>query len=264
MSLIRKILYDPRVRDVDVDDNDLLILHRQILLDKPMMRHVFEDFYDEMINCRDQYLCKSGSEIELGSGAGFFKSILPSLITSDIRKGEHIDCVLDAQDMSLEDNSVRCIYAINVFHHIPSPQLFFSELIRVCKTGGGCILIEPHSGPVSSFIHSKIHKDEYFNKTEEGWNNVNINGPLSGANQALAHNIFERDKEQFKKLYGESLEIVEIKPLTNGLRYILSGGVNFRQLAPSFIEPLLRIIEWGLSPLSNWLSLHQIIVIRVK
>jgi hypothetical protein len=60
-------------------------------------------------------------------------------------------------------------------------------LLRVLVPGGGCVLIEPHSGPLSSIVHKRLHKDEYFDPDESGWKNDKIRGPLSGANQALAH-----------------------------------------------------------------------------
>jgi hypothetical protein len=42
----------------------------------------------------------------------------------------------------------------------------------------------------------------------------------------------------------------------------MSGGVNFRQLAPSAIEPLLVRSERLAKPLSRHWSLHQATVIR--
>ena len=261
-SWIRNFLYDPRVRDMDVDDAQLLAIHRQILFEKPIMRHVFEDFYREMSSRCDSYFQVSGQEIELGSGAGFFKKVRPQLVTSDVRQGPHIERVLDAQALDLPDNSVRCVYAINMFHHLPEPGKFFSELIRVLVPGGGCILIEPHHGPVSAAIHSRLHKDERFDPQAQLWNNPEVDGPLSGANQALAYIVFHRDRARFLEQYGKELELLETPVLKNGMRYILSGGVNFRQLIPTAAEPLVKGVEWLLTPISYWTSLHQMIVLK--
>jgi ubiquinone/menaquinone biosynthesis C-methylase UbiE len=81
---------------------------------------------------------------------------------------------LDAQAMNLADNTVRCIYAINVFHHLPDPDLFLVELVRVLQPGGGCILIEPHCGFVSSLVHRHLHSDEYFDPDAPEWRTVEI------------------------------------------------------------------------------------------
>jgi len=49
INWLRNVLYDPRARGVNVDEDQSLTIHRQILLEKPLMRHVFEDFYVEMM-----------------------------------------------------------------------------------------------------------------------------------------------------------------------------------------------------------------------
>jgi len=261
---IRGWLYEPKVNGIDVDDNVLLSIHKEVLTKKPLLKSAFETFYRDMMKYCDSLLTTSGSEIELGSGAGFFKSLRPKLITSDIRKSPTIDIELDAQNMSLPDDSVRCIYAINVFHHLPNPDQFFSELCRVLKPGGGCILIEPHIGFSSALLHTYLHSDEQFLPDAKSWNTTDIAGPLSGANQALAYIIFERDFDRFNSLYGEQLEIAYQGYLLNALRYLFSGGLNFRQLLPSMFEPILRTLEFICKPLARYWSLHQIIVIRKR
>lgn len=262
ISRLRNWLYDPRVRDVNVDDESMLELHAAIHAEKPMLRSTFSSFYDIMLECNERHLSGDGMEIELGSGVGFFKERRTEVITSDVRHATHIDRVLDAQDMDVPDNSVRCIYAINVFHHLPDPNRFFSELSRVLVEGGGCILIEPHNGLASATLHRLLHKDERFEPDEAEWFNHHIAGPLSGANQALAHIVFTRDLLAFKAQYGEKLTVVHQGYVLNGIRYLLSGGLNFRQLAPTFTIPIICMIEKLMSPFSRFWSLHQVIVIR--
>ena len=264
LDSLRRWLYEPRVRNVDVDSIALLALHNSILCEKPLLRSAFETFYKEMAGLCDRYLSGSGIEVELGSGAGFFKILRPGLITSDVRIGPNIDIELDAQSMALNDASVRCIYAINVFHHLPDPQLFFNELIRVLEIGGGCILIEPHGGFCSALLHSHLHDDEHFDTTASGWCTAGIGGPLSGANQALAHIVFQRDLQRFNQLYGAQLEIIHHGYIANALRYLISGGLNFRQLSPSFMKWPLIILETLLQPLARHCSLHQIIVLQKR
>jgi SAM-dependent methyltransferase len=261
---VRQWLYEPKVRGVNVDDNVLLGIHSDVLREKQLLRSAFETFYRDMAALCDRFFSVKGLEVELGTGAGFFKSLRPVLITSDIRKGLHIDMELDAQAMNLADSTERCIYAINVFHHLPDPDLFLAELARVLQPGGGCILIEPHNGFVSSLLHRHLHSDEHFDPEAPGWRTAEIGGPLSGANQAMAYIVFQRDLARFEDTHVAQLEIVHRGYELNALRYLLSGGVNFRQIFPSFVSHLLALLEELASPLARYWSLHQVVVIRKR
>ena len=262
LSRFRNWLYESSVKGVEVDDQKLLEIHADVLRRKPLLRSAFMSFYRDMINKSDALLTGKGLEIELGSGAGFFREFRPNLITSDVRIGKHIDRVLDAQHMDIPDGTVRCIYAINVFHHLPDPKKFFSELERVLVKGGGCILVEPHSGFASALLHRYLHTDERFDPDEKNWDNPEIRGPLSGANQALAHIVFNKDRGLFERLYGDSLEIASVTYVDNSLRYLLSGGLNFRQLVPTWMNGALMAVERLGKPVGRFWSLHQVIVIR--
>jgi SAM-dependent methyltransferase len=264
LDQIRNYLYEPRVRGVDVDDNRLLDIHRQVLLRKPLLKSAFETFYRDMADLSDRLLAKDGLEVELGTGAGFFKSIRPQLITSDIRRAPNIDMELDAQAMSFKSETVRCVYAINVFHHLPDPDLFFRELMRVLVPGGGCVLVEPHAGFASASLHRKLHVDEHFDPEAPGWTTAAIGGPLSGANQALSHIVFERDRKRFDELYGSTLNIVHRGYELNALRYLLSGGLNFRQLVPGMLGGPIRLLERLGKPVAKHWSLHQATVIQKR
>ena len=264
INTVRKFLYDPMVRDVNVDDNSLLEIHRRILREKPLMKSTFETFYRDMADACDRFFKVDGTEVELGTGVGFFKTLRPKLVTSDVRKGPNIDIELDAQKMELRDQSVRCFYAINVFHHLPDPEGFFEELKRVLLPGGGCILIEPSGSFVSGLLHRYLHTDEHFDLSAKGWKTANIEGPMSGANQALSHIVFHRDMERFEELYGSELEVVCQGYELNGLRYLISGGLNFRQLLPSFMDRPLKSLESSGRFLASKWALHEMIVIRKK
>jgi SAM-dependent methyltransferase len=262
IKLLQNILYEPYISNVDVNSYNLLKLHKKILTNKKLLRSAFISFYREMILLSNKFINEAGEEIELGSGAGFFKKLRKNLKTSDIRSGHDSDLQIDAQKMNLDSNSIRCIYAINVFHHLQEPEKFLSELCRVLKKGGGAILIEPHNGFFSAFLHKHMHKDERYDANDKNWKNKRITGPLSGANQALSYIVFERDLERFNRLYGKRLSIVYKGYVLNSLRYFFSGGLNFRQLLPSFSEPLLIFFEKIGKPIARHWSLHQIIVIK--
>lgn len=261
-KLIQKFLLHPSLKEVDIDDNRRIEIHNKILSSKKMMKDVFEEFYRHCLESSENYFCKDGLELEIGSGVSFFKSIHPKLITSDIIPAKHLDLLIDAQNMhQIEDNSLKAIYAINVFHHFSSPRLFFNELMRVLKPGGGCVLIEPYYGLFASQFYKHIHSTEHFNPNQKNWESEQEMGVMTNANQALSYIVFVRDKNIFQSEYP-NLEIILNKPLDNYLRYLFSGGLNFRQILPYYCNYSLIAIEKILIPVKKQISLHNLIIIR--
>jgi SAM-dependent methyltransferase len=262
LKRIRTYLAEPRLAGKNPDTEEFLDLHRQILEEKPMMNAVFAEFYDACINIDEKYFSGNGKRVEIGAGVSFFKKIYPQIITTDIKRADYLDMVVDALNMPFENGSVRAIYGINCFHHFPDPNQFFKELIRVLNSGGGCVLIDPYHGPLAKAFYKNVFDTEGFDVAQPSWKNDSL-GVMMNANQALSYIVFTRDKKQFETQYPE-LELVKQYPLKNYVRYLLSGGLNFRQLLPSFLSPLLKLVEWLLSPLSKVFGLHHIIIIRKR
>ncbi len=264
MQILKKIirfLADPRLKGIDVDSDELVKVHRQIMIEKPMMNEVFKGFYDQCMDFDNQYFTGTGQRIEIGAGVSFFKDVYPEIISTDIKEAENLDRVLNAQDMDLEDNSVRAFYGLNCFHHFPQPRTFFKELERSLHSGGGCVLIEPYYGPVAAKMYKNLFDTEIFEINQKEWESDS--GFMNGANQALSYMVFVRDRLQFEKEF-RGLEIVEIKVMNNYMRYLISGGLNFRSLLPSFLSPIIRFKEFLFRPLNRFLGLHYAIVIRKK
>lgn len=264
IAALRNYLIDPRMREVNADSDERVSVHRRILSEKVLMRNVFREFYDTCLgNCKN-YFCSDGLEIEIGAGISFFKKIYPKLIVTDVVPGPAVEMVLDAQGMTeIGDSSVRGIYALNCFHHLERPRDFFQELKRVLKPGGGVVMIEPYYGLCAKPFYRNLHKSEHFNPDQQNWEASGQMGVMSNANQALSYIVFVRDRKMFETEFPE-LEIILITPLQNYLRYLLSGGLNFRQLVPDFFEGFIKFIEAMLKPVSHITALHYMIVIRKR
>ncbi len=258
---LRNFLKEPATRALDVNAPDMTVSHREVLLKKRMLRQLFQGFYAQCRALDVQYFgdCP-GRRLEIGSGSSIIQEFWPDVVTSDIKPLPFVDLVVDAQDMDLEDESLRTVYGINVFHHLPDPRAFFREILRVVKPGGGAILIEPYHGPVARRLFTRLHDCEGFDLTAPQWENGAQTGPCRGTNQALSGIIFDRDREQFRREFPD-LELVADRPHTH-LSYFLSGGVNFRQLVPDFLGPAVRLAEGLLAPLNRWIALQHTIVLR--
>ena len=254
-----KLYEDPRLKNVDYDSDDLLKIHGTILEEKKAMNNVFSHFYNRCMDIDKKMFIGTGKKIEIGAGVSFMKKLYPDVMVTDVKKADHLDGVVDAQNMNLENSSVRAIYGINCFHHFPEPELFFNELNRVLINGGGCILIDPYYGPLAEFLYAKLFKTETFDKFQKDWGNSS--GVMVGANQALSYIVFVRDRETYCSKFP-NLKIIYTERLNNYLEYLVSGGLNFKQLIPDNFFPIIKFIEFLLTPLSKFFALHHIVVIK--
>jgi SAM-dependent methyltransferase len=261
-AALRRLLMEPRVRDLDLDSPESAVAHRAVLQEKTMLRELFESFYRDFRAMDQRYFgSATGRRLEIGSGASFMAQIFPDVITSDVKRLPFVDCVARAEQLPFPASSLRAVYAINVFHHFPQPRAFLRELSRVLSPGGGAVLIEPYYGPAARLLFKSLHQTEGFDPAGP-WDTPAQSGPMSNANQALSYIVFKRDRRIFEQEFpGLILEVD--RPHTH-LLYLLSGGVNFRQLVPDGLTPLIKLAERVLAPLNPLLALQHTIVLRKR
>ena len=255
------IFKEPELLDVNVDSIEFLNSQRMVLKRKDQFKRVLIEFYQRIVNIKQKCFKVDGRIIEIGSGISFLNEYIPTLEKTDIKPDPALDRTLDAMNMDLPNSSTKLLIGINCFHHFPDAKKFFTECIRVLKPGGGVILIEPYYGVLSAILYKRLFKTESFDKNQKGW--ILPQSAMIGANQALSYIVFVRDKKLFMDLFPE-LEIIEVAPLNNGIRYLVSGGLNFKQLFPNRLFSVFRVIEIVLTPIIYLWGLHQIVVIRKK
>lgn len=251
---------EPRLKILDYDGTSRLELHREIFKQKKILRQVFVEFHASFRELDETYFTGAGDRIELGSGIFPIKESYSEVLSSDVVESSFLDLVLDAECLDLKARSVRSLYCQNCFHHLSDPRKFFQEASRVLNVGGGIVILEPFYGKLGSVLYKHMFAQETFDKGQLAWNSP-AKGPMSEANQALSFIIFKRDREVFLREFPE-FEIVHEKICSNYLRYLLSGGLNFRQLVPDFCLPAVRAAEIMLRPFKSFLGLHHVIVIR--
>jgi SAM-dependent methyltransferase len=258
------LLLEPKLRGVDLQGFERIALHAEILAEKPLIREVFKEFYDTAVSLDRAYFGDvAGFRIELGAGTSLFKKYYSDVISTDVQPAPYLDAVIDAEKMNLGDASVRTLFGINCFHHFANPCRFFEEVLRVVKAGGGCVLIDPYFGLLSRLLYERLFSSEAYDCSARDWGYCADHAKEPRPNQALSYLVFFRDRAKFDVLFPQ-LEIVHARVLPNYLRYLLSGGLNFRQIIPTFAGPLLRAFEGALSPLARVFALHHVIVIRKR
>ena len=222
----------------NLDDPSRIIKLSKIIHSKPALLHFYRTTYLKFSECLKR--CPSqGLAVELGTGAGFTKTLIPSIITSDILPYEGVDIVINGTSLPFHNESLSMICMMNVFHHIPDVESFLKEAERCLKPGGRIFITDQNVGPISMPILKYLHR-EGFDSNCSKWR-FNTSGPLSGANGALAWLVFCRDKSKFAALFP-NLRIESVIPHTP-LLYWLAGGLKSWNFAPTLILPILIFID---------------------
>lgn len=250
-----------------MNSSERLRNHRAILESKPAFSQIANDIHRMILN-KIEDLCgdvKSKQIIEIGAGVIPLSSLSKHTISTDIETSDGLDLIASATSMPFKSSSVRAVVAQNVFHHIPHPDNAMSEFSRILDDGGIVVLVEPYFGRFASFVYPALFSSEGYDK------NLNFDEKLLNShgdelpNQAISYRYFSAGEIGVMKNYP-NMEIVFAKPMRSGLRYLLSGALNFRKLVPNPLLGLLRFIEarrsigWVL----NIFAIHWVIVIRPK
>lgn len=191
--------------------------------------------------------------LELGSGGGFLKKIIPNIITSDILMHAGIDKKINAHFLPFQNRSLSAIVGTNVLHHISQIWKFFEEAERTLQHKGKLIFIEPWHTALSKPIYRYLHHEPF--DVHASWE-VKPGDPLDSANGALPWIIFFRDQIKFKKNYP-SLTKISIKTFMP-FSYLVSGGIERRWPLASWFFPLIRALE---KPF-DFLGLFALIVVE--
>ncbi|HXL23262.1 MAG TPA: methyltransferase domain-containing protein [Candidatus Dormibacteraeota bacterium] len=254
-TLLRRLLAHPLTASLDMDDPATTELRKQIIAGKPFLKAIYDEWYTILANALP---AGKGEAVELGSGAGYCARFIPGLITSDVFLCSSARVVLDAQRLPFSTGSLRAVTMTNVLHHMPDVRRFLIEAVRCLRSGGKILMIEPWVTPWSRFVYRRLH-GEPFAPDAEAWSFAG-SGPLSGANVALPWIVFARDRQKLQKEFPE-LIVEQIRPFLP-FRYLVSGGVSLRSLAPRSTQGLWAGLERMLEPSMARLGMFAFVSVR--
>lgn len=253
--MLKRLLAHPLTVGLELDDPRTTELRRRLVREKPFLRQIYLEWYRSLLAA-----LPDGGEpvLEIGSGAGFFGEVLPAAILSEVFPVSGVSTVLDAHALPVATGSLRGIVMTDVLHHLRAPARFLTEAARCVRGGGVVAMVEPWVTPWSRFVWGRLHHEPFEPDTPD-WT-IPAAGPLTGANGALPWILFERDAERFER----TLPTWRVESIQLGMpfRYLLSGGVSLRSLAPGWSFGLWRWIEERMDPWSATWGTFATVVLR--
>jgi SAM-dependent methyltransferase len=137
--------------DVEIQSN------RQAWLRKPLLQSVYRHFHELIASRLDRTI--PGLIVELGSGMGSIKDVIPECITTDLFSNPWLDRRENAYQLSFPDGSVSHLILFDVWHHLRFPGTALAEFQRVLAPGGRVIIFDPAISLTGRLVYGLFHHE---------------------------------------------------------------------------------------------------------
>jgi SAM-dependent methyltransferase len=241
-----------------VPASDALADYRGVWERKPILRVIYDDFYDRIAAA-----CRPGLTIEIGGGIGNLKQRLGEVVATDIQHAPWLDCVADAQRLPFADEAAANIVMVDVLHHLEFPAVFFREAARVLRPGGRAVMVEPAITWGSTLFYRLFHHEPVRTSAE-----VLMDGSPDprrdpyASNQAIPTLIATRDKDRFHRLFP-TLRIASVQWFAFAA-YPLSGGFKPWSLISEGMARRMLRVERALEPVFGRVAAFRMMLIVEK
>lgn len=239
---------------------DRLEEHRRIWEGKPVLADVYAVWFEALLKT----LSSRGPVLEVGAGPGFFSAYARQRlhgvhwVAMDIIETPWNDLRGDGQRLPFRGGAFQGIVALDLIHHLASPEGFFIEAVRVLAPGGRIAVIEPWVTPLSYPIYRWLHQEGCRSDID----------PWNAFEAGASKEAFEGDAGVFTRLLQgtppDRWHRLGLRPpqltVLNGFAYLLSLGFRKRSLIPRRLAPLLLELDRRAATLAPYVGMRVLAV----
>ena len=216
---------------------------------KPRLRAVYRGFHELIVSRLDRSV--PGLIVELGSGMGSIKDVIPDCVTTDLFANPWLDRQENAYRMGFADGAVSNLILFDVWHHLRYPATALAEFRRVLAPAGRVIIFDPAISWTGRIAYGLFHHEPLAMRLPITWDAPAGFKPEDSdyfAAQGAATRIFWKNEGR-ERLVGWSL--VEATPVPS-FEYFATGGFSGPQIGGS---RLYRFWQWLDRALGRWPNL---------
>lgn len=228
---------------------------------KPVLRLAYRDFHKRIARHIDPAL--TGKIVELGSGIGNIRDVIPGVVRTDLFPNPWIDQVENAYALSFRDEELSHLILFDVFHHLRHPRTALQECRRVLQRRGRVILFEPYVSLVGRVVYGPLHHEP-----------IGFGDPI----QPTAPATFAPGRDPYYAAQGNATrvfwrgaypEILEgwdviARERIGAWPYALTGGYSKPQLYPTAWYGLLSVLDRAAEILPSLSALRALVVLRKR
>jgi len=229
---------------------------------KKLLQKVYYGFYELIKNSVD--FSVGGNIVELGSGIGKIKDVIPSCITTDIFDNPWVDRVENAYKLTFENKSVSNLILFDVFHHLEFPGNAFDEFNRVLNNDGRIIIFDPCMSALGLVSYGLLHHEPISLSKEitiYAKNKREVEESGYYAAQGNAYRIFQKQK-RYEELLSK-WEVINYKKYS-AITYLLSGGYSKPQLYPTAMYGLIKAVDSVCNLIPILFATRMLVVLRKR
>jgi SAM-dependent methyltransferase len=239
--------------DVEIQAN------RQAWQRKPLLRSVYGGFHRLIASRLDRSV--PGLVVELGSGMGSIKEVIPDCVTTDLFPNPWLDRQENAYRLSFADASVSNLILFDVWHHLRYPGTALAEFRRVVAPGGRVIIFDPAISWTGWAVYGLFHHEPIGARIPITWDAPQGFKPADSdyfAAQGAATRVFWR-REAPDRLRG--WELIEADPRPS-FEYFATGGFSGAQFGGPGTLRLWRGLDRLLSRWPNLFAARLLVVLK--
>jgi SAM-dependent methyltransferase len=232
--------------------------NRDVWRRKPLLQEIYRGFHRRIAAEIDPRI--PGPVVELGSGLGSIKEVIPGCVTTDLFPNPWLDRQENAYQLGFADGSVSHLVLFDVWHHLRYPGTALREFHRVLAPGGRLILFEPAASWTGRFVYHCFHHERVGLRDPITWDapaNFSAQEADYYAAQGSATRLFWWGEAR-ERLAGWQWRTV--KPVTSFV-YLTSGGFSGPQLGGRFLHRLMHGLDAIAAPFPRAFAARLLVVL---
>lgn len=241
--------------NIEIDQN------RRAWERKPVLQRAYRDFHRRIATHVDSSI--SGRIVEIGSGIGNIRDVIPNCLHTDLFANPWLDQVENAYDLSFADGEVSHLILFDVFHHLEHPGTALREARRVLAAKGRLIIFDPYISATGRVVYGPLHHE-----------------PI-GDDRAIvadAPSTFDPHHHGYYAAQGNATRVfwkhhapemlagwdVIARERIGAWAYALTGGYSKPQLYPAAFYPLVRGFDTVAEMVPGLLALRALVVLQPR